>query len=620
MNAPTSDHGRNDLLRIATAGSVDDGKSTLIGRLLYDSKSIFTDQLEAIERTSAQRGDETADLALLTDGLRAEREQGITIDVAYRYFSTPARKFIIGDSPGHVQYTRNMVTGASTADLAIILVDARKGVLEQTRRHAFLSSLLGIPHLTVCVNKMDLVDFSQERYDEIVDEFTTFAAKLNVTDVMFIPISALRGDNVVDKSDAMPWYTGRSLLEHLETVHIASDRNLIDGRFPVQYVIRPQRGDGFDHRAFAGTIAGGGFAVGDKVVALPGGFGTEIAKIWGPGGLELSEATAGDAVSVELADEIDIVRGDMLVRPGNRPHVGRDMDAMICWFSESSSLAEGNTYLMLCGTRQTRVSVTSLTYRLDVNTLHRDEDAGSVDLNEIARVALHCQKPMMFDEYRRNRQTGSFILIDEATNATVAAGMIGAPVAHDTNVVWQATKVAREHRSYRGATIWLTGLSGSGKSTLATELERRFVAEGRPAYLLDGDNLRHGLNADLGFGDDDRRENIRRTAEVASLFADSGAVALVSLISPFAAERQRAREIHAARDLPFYEVFVDTPLDACEARDPKGLYARARAGEISQFTGIDSPYERPVTPELVIRPSDGTPSQIADLILERLGL
>ncbi len=620
MSTPAPEHARNDLLRIATAGSVDDGKSTLIGRLLFDSKSIFTDQLEAVERTSAQRGDETADLSLLTDGLRAEREQGITIDVAYRYFSTPARKFIIADSPGHVQYTRNMVTGASTADLAIILVDARKGVLEQTRRHAFLSSLLGIPHLTVCVNKMDLVDYAQERYDEIVDEFTDFAAKLNVGDVSFIPISALRGDNVVDKSEAMDWYTGRSLLDHLENVHIASDRNLIDARFPVQYVIRPQRGDGFDHRAFAGTIAGGGLAVGDKVVALPGGFGTEIAKIWGPGGTELTEVTAGDAVSIELADEIDIVRGDMIVRPGNRPHVGRDLDAMVCWFSESSALSEGDTYLMLCGTRETRVSVTTLTYRLDVNTLHRDADADELVLNEIARVALHCQRPMMFDEYRRNRQTGSFILIDESTNATVAAGMIGAPVSHDANVVWQATKVAREHRSYRGATIWLTGLSGSGKSTLATELERRFVAEGRPAYLLDGDNLRHGLNADLGFSDDDRRENIRRTAEVASLFADSGAVALVSLISPFAAERQRAREIHAARDLPFYEVFVDTPLDDCEARDPKGLYARARAGEIAQFTGIDSPYERPVTPELVIRPSDGSPSEIADLILERLGL
>ena len=618
--AHVHDGHRTDMLRIATAGSVDDGKSTLIGRLLYDSKSIFTDQLEAIERTSARRGDEVADLALLTDGLRAEREQGITIDVAYRYFSTPERKFIIADSPGHVQYTRNMVTGASTADLAMILVDARKGVLEQTRRHAFLSSLLGIPHLTVCINKMDLVEFSQDRFDEIREEFSAFAAKLNVADLTFIPLSALRGDNVVDRSDAMPWYDGRPLLGHLENVHIASDRNLIDARFPVQYVIRPQRGDGFDHRAFAGTVAGGGFAVGDEVVALPGGFGTTVKRIWGPGGVELAEAHASDAVSFELDDEIDIVRGDMIVRPGNRPHVGRDLDAMVCWFSESSSLATGRTYTMLCGTRESRVRVSGLNYRLDVNTLHRDTAADSLSLNEIGRISLHAQRPIMFDEYRRNRATGSFILIDEATNATVAAGMIGAPVSRDSNVVWQSSKVTRDQRPHRGATVWLTGLSGSGKSTIATELERRLVAEGRPAYLLDGDNLRHGLNADLGFGDDDRRENIRRTSEVASLFADSGAVALVSLISPFAAERQRAREIHEARGLTFFEVFVDTPLPECEARDPKGLYAKARSGEIRQFTGIDSPYERPVTPELVVKPGDGSPSEIADLVMERLGL
>lgn len=388
----------------------------------------------------------------------------------------------------------------------------------------------------------------------------------------------------------------------------------------MQYVIRPQRGDGLDHRAFAGTVAGGGLTVGDKVVALPGGFGTEVTRIWGPGGTELAEASAGQAVSISLADEIDIVRGDMIVRPGNRPHVGRDLDAMVCWFSESRSVSVGDTFLMLCGTRETRVSVSGLNYRLDVNTLHRDADADELELNEIGRLTLHAQRPMMFDEYRRNRATGSFILIDEATNATVGAGMIGAPVAHDSNVVWQETKVTREHRAYRGATIWLTGLSGSGKSTIATELERRLVAEGRPAYMLDGDNLRHGLNADLGFSDDDRRENIRRTAEVAALFADSGAVSLVSLISPFAAERQRAREIHEARGLTFVEIFVDTPLDDCESRDPKGLYAKARAGQIAQFTGIDSPYERPITPEIVIRPSDGPPAEIAELIIARLGM
>ena len=609
-----------ELLRIATAGSVDDGKSTLIGRLLYDSKSIFADQLEAIERTSASRGDEFADLSLLTDGLRAEREQGITIDVAYRYFSTPERKFIIADSPGHVQYTRNMVTGASTADLAIILIDARKGVLEQTRRHAFLSSLLGIPHLTVCVNKMDLVDYSQEVFETIRDEFIAFAAKLNVTDMSFIPLSALKGDNVVERSEAMDWYDGRSLLGHLENVYIASDRNLIDARFGVQYVIRPQRSDGFDHRAYAGTVGGGVLAVGDNVVVLPGGFGTKIEKLWGPGGSELTEAFAPMAISMELADEIDIVRGDMIVRPNNRPHVDRDVDAMVCWFSESSTLQPGSSYLINCGTRQTRVTVSGLNYRLDVNTLHRDEEAESLGLNEIGRVTLHAQQPLLFDSYRRNRDTGSFILIDEATNATVAAGMITGPVAHDTNVVWQDAKVTRQQRSHQGATIWMTGLSGSGKSSLATELERRLVASGRPAYLLDGDNLRHGLTSDLGFSDEDRRENIRRTAEVAALFADSGAVVLVSLISPFSQERQRAREIHEAQGLPFYEVFLDTSLDECEARDPKGLYAKARAGEISQFTGIDSPYERPAQPDIVVRPDDGSPADTAAAVLRNLGL
>lgn len=609
-----------EMVRLATAGSVDDGKSTLIGRLLYDSKAIFTDQLESIERTSAERGDEYANLALLTDGLRAEREQGITIDVAYRYFSTPKRKFIIADTPGHVQYTRNMVTGASTADLAMILIDARKGVLEQTRRHAFLSSLLGIPHLTICVNKMDLVDWSQQRFDEICDEFVSFAAKLNVTDLTFIPLSALRGDNVVDKSDAMPWYEGRPLLSHLENVYIASDRNLIDARMPVQYVIRPQRSDGADHRAYAGTVAGGVFSRGDEVVILPGGFASTITEIWGPGGSKLDEAFASMAVSIELADEIDIVRGDMFARPNNRPYVGRDIDSMVCWFSEDTDLTVGNRYRLMGGTRETRATITGVNYRLDVNTLHRDESAESLSINEIARLTLHTQEPLMFDSYRRNRETGSFILIDEATNKTVGAGMITAPVARDSHIVWQGTKVNREQRPHRGATLWLTGLSGSGKSSLAVELERRFVAEGRPAYLMDGDNLRHGLNSDLGFSDDDRRENIRRTSEVAALFADSGAVAVVSLISPFAEERRRAREIHAERGLPFYEIFLDTSLEECERRDPKGLYAKARRGEISQFTGIDSPYERPDHADLVVSPSDGSPSEVAEAILRDLGL
>lgn len=614
------DLGRKELLRLATAGSVDDGKSTLIGRLLYDSKSIFTDQMESIERTSAERGDEYANLALLTDGLRAEREQGITIDVAYRYFATPRRKFIVADTPGHVQYTRNMVTGASTADLAIVLIDARKGVLEQTRRHAFLSSLLGIPHLTLAVNKMDLVDFSQERFDEIRAEFASFASKLNVTDLTFVPVSALLGDNIVERSQNMPWYQGSPLLHHLEEVHIASDRNLIDARLPVQYVIRPQRSDGSDHRSYAGTIAGGVFRPGDDVVVLPGGFTTQIDQIWAPGGTPVAEAFPPMAVSVSLTDEIDITRGEMIARPNNRPWVGREIDAMVCWFSETTTLTDGNRYVVASTTTQTRGMITAVDYRLDVNTLHRDEHADTLSLNEIGRVTLHTQQPLMFDAYRRNRETGSFVLVDEATNQTVGAGMITGPVAHGSTIVWHGSKVSRDQRPYTGATIWLTGLSGSGKSSIAVELERRLVAAGRPAYLMDGDNLRHGLNSDLGFGDADRRENIRRTGEVASLFADSGAIAIVSLISPFAAERRRARDIHDAAGLTFHEVFVDTPLEECERRDPKGLYARARRGEVANFTGIDSPYERPEHADLVVTPADGAPGDVADAIIRDIGL
>ncbi|WP_045824313.1 adenylyl-sulfate kinase [Williamsia herbipolensis] len=620
MALPIAAESRKELLRLATAGSVDDGKSTLIGRLLYDSKSIFTDQMESIERTSAERGDEYANLALLTDGLRAEREQGITIDVAYRYFATPRRKFIIADTPGHVQYTRNMVTGASTADLAIVLIDARKGVLEQTRRHAFLSSLLGIPHLVLAVNKMDLVDYSQARFDEIRDEFASFASKLTVTDLTFIPVSALLGDNVVTPSANMGWYHGAPLLDHLEEVHIASDRNLIDARLPVQYVIRPQRSDGSDHRSYAGTVAGGTFAPGDEVVVLPGGFNSTIDRIWAPGGVEVAQAFPPMAVSVSLRDEIDITRGEMIARPNNRPWVGRDVDAMVCWFSDDSTLSPGNRYVISATTASVRAEITTLNYRLDINTLHRDETAEALSVNQIGRVTLHAQQPLMFDAYRRNRDTGSFILVDEATNTTVAAGMISGPVDHQSTIVWHGSKVSADQRPYRGATIWLTGLSGSGKSSIAVEVERRLVAAGRPAYLMDGDNLRHGLNSDLGFGDDDRRENIRRTSEVASLFADSGSVAIVSLISPFAAERRRAREIHAAAGLPFFEVFVDTPLAECERRDPKGLYARARRGEVKQFTGIDSPYERPTDAEIVVTPDGGSPTDIADAIIRDLGL
>ncbi|MBO0852946.1 MAG: adenylyl-sulfate kinase [Nocardia sp.] len=630
-----------NLLRLATAGSVDDGKSTLIGRLLYDSKSLFADQLAAIERASVQRGDAATDLALVTDGLRAEREQGITIDVAYRYFTTPRRKFIIADTPGHVQYTRNMVTGASTADLALILIDARKGVVEQTRRHAFLAALLGVPHLVVCVNKMDLVDYSAARFDEIRTEFADFAAKLTVGDLSFVPISALRGDNVVTDSPNTPWYPGPSLLRHLEQVHIASDRNLIDARLPVQYVIRPQAAEsGTDpaRRCYAGTIAGGIFKPGDEVVVLPSGRGSRVGRIWGPGGVKVDEAFTGMAVSVELDDEVDVGRGDMLARPGNRPHITTETDAMVCWFSDHSELRPGAAYTIRTATQSTRVVVDDLGYRLDVNTLHRVTDPEGLALNDIGRLTLRAQRPLMVDAYRDNRRTGSFILIDEATDATVAAGMVldretgpevaaAVPVVSESalpdvreNIVWHGSSVGRGERPYAGMTIWLTGLSASGKSSIAVELERQLLAAGRPAYRLDGDNLRHGLNADLGFSDADRRENIRRVAQVASLFADAGAVAIASLISPFTSDREQARAIHVAAGLPFHEIFVDTPLDDCERRDPKGLYAKARAGLISNFTGIDSPYERPETPDLAVTPELGSPRDIAALIRRELHL
>nr|AAO89191.1 CysNC [Rhodococcus sp. DS7] len=609
------------LLRVATAGSVDDGKSTLIGRLLYDSKSIFEDQLEAVERSSRERGDEYANLALLTDGLRAEREQGITIDVAHRYFATPHRKFIIADTPGHEQYTRNMVTGASTADLALILVDARKGVLEQTRRHAFLSTLLGIPHLVLCVNKIDLVGWSQERFEEIKEEFRQFAIKLDVHDLTFIPVSALLGDNIVARTENMSWYDGPSLLHHLEQVHIASDRNLIDARFPVQYVIRPQKqtdADLHDFRGYAGTVASGVFKPGDEIVALPSGFTSTVKAVHGPGGDVIDEAFAPSAVCIELADDLDVSRGDQLCRLNNRPQVGQEIDAMVCWLTEQTTLSENNRYSLLHTTRSTKAQIVKLDYRLDVNSLHRDEKAESLSLNEIGRISIKTQQPLMFDPYRRNRVTGSFILVDETTGNTVAAGMINGPTLKESRVVWHSAEVSREERATAGATVWLTGLSASGKSTIAVELERRLVAAGIPAYRLDGDNLRHGLNADLGFSAEDRAENVRRVGSVAQLFADSGAVAVACLISPYREDRDRVRAAHEAAGLKFVEVYVDTPIEQCEARDPKGMYAKARAGEIKGFTGVDDPYEAPASAELVIRPEDGTPTELALRIMEVL--
>jgi bifunctional enzyme CysN/CysC len=616
----------SDLLRFATAGSVDDGKSTLIGRLLYDSKQVLVDQLAHVEQASQRRGDGGLDLSLLTDGLRAEREQGITIDVAYRYFATAQRRFIIADTPGHEQYTRNMVTGASTADLAIVLVDARKGIVAQSKRHAFISSLLGIPHIVVCVNKMDLVDFSEEVFDQIVEEFDRFAARLEMPDVTFIPISALLGDNVVERSSEMPWYQGPPLLYHLEHVHIASDRNLIDVRFPVQWVVRPQGAGVDDYRAYAGQVAGGIMRAGDEVVVLPGGHRSTIAAIDtfdGP----IEEAFPPMSVSVRLSDDIDISRGSMLVRTHNQPTVSNRFEALVCWMNEQP-LQRGRRYLVKHTTRTAMVGSVDVRYRIDVETLHRDEDVTTLELNDLARVHLELSSPLVFDSYRRNRLTGSLILIDEATNDTVAAGVIldteveEQPTDRSPNVRWQGSRLTRERRwrelGHGGATLWFTGLPGAGKSTVAAAVEEQLLEMGRPAFLLDGDNLRHGLNGDLGFDEHARTENVRRTAHVARLLAESGTVALVSLVSPYAADRSSAAALHASDELEFIEVFVDAPLELCEQRDPKGLYARARAGELSGLTGVGAPYEPPEDPDLHLGSGGETVEQEVERVMALL--
>ncbi|CAN1513113.1 CysN GTPases - Sulfate adenylate transferase subunit 1 [Mycobacteriaceae bacterium] len=609
------------LLRLATAGSVDDGKSTLIGRLLYDSKAVMEDQLAAVERTSRERGNEYTDLALVTDGLRSEREQGITIDVAYRYFATAKRKFIIADTPGHLQYTRNMVTGASTAQLVIVLVDARHGLLEQSRRHAFLASLLGVQHIVLAVNKMDLIDWDQERYTWIRDEFHAFAARLDIHDVTTIPMSALHGDNVVTKSAAAPWYDGPPLLSHLEDVYIAGDRNLVDVRFPVQYVIRPQTREHADHRSYAGTVASGIMRPGDEVVVLPGGRTSRITAIDGPQG-PVAEAFPPMAVSISLADDIDISRGDLLARPQNQPDATTEFDAMVCWMADEAALEPGRDYIIKHTTRTTRVRVTALDYRLDVNTLHRDKSATALKLNELGRVSLRTQVPLMLDEYSRNAATGSFILIDPDTNVTVAAGMVRDTAPATTrsatpNTVRHQSLVTAGERLTKGRTLWFTGLSGSGKSSIAVLAEQSLLEHGCPAYILDGDNLRHGLNADLGFAMADRAENLRRLAHVATLMADAGLTVLVPAISPLAEHRELARKVHSDAGIEFFEVFVDTPLADCERRDPKGLYAKARAGEITHFTGIDSPYQRPTNPDLRLTP-DHTAAELAEQVVALL--
>jgi bifunctional enzyme CysN/CysC len=643
-----------ELLRFATAGSVDDGKSTLIGRLLYDSKQVLADQLEHVEQTSKRMGHDFLDLSLLTDGLRAEREQGITIDVAYRYFATAQRRFIIADTPGHEQYTRNMVTGASTADLVIVLIDARKGVVAQSRRHAFIASLLQIPHLVVCVNKMDMLGYDEEVFDSIVGEFERFAARLEIQDVTFIPISALKGDNVVERSEAMPWYQGPPLLYHLEHVHIASDRNLIDVRFPVQWVIRPRRIKSHppaDYRAYAGQVAGGILREGDEVVVLPGGQRTTVAGIDtfdGP----VREAFPPMSVALRLADEVDAGRGSTIARPHNQPAVASSFESLLCWMSERP-LDPARRYLVKHTTRTAAVGDLEVRYRIEVDTMHRDELAATLELNDLGRVRVELAAPLVFDSYRRNRATGSLIVIDEATNETVAAGVIldtevesteragaggegaagqggGATGEGDTqakterspNVRWERETITRGERwaalGLTGATVWLTGLPAAGKSTIGRAIEERLVRAGRPAYLLDGDNLRHGLNGDLGFDEVARAENVRRTAHVARLLAECGAVALVSLVSPYAADRELAATLHAKEELPFLEVFVSTPLAQCEQRDPKGLYARARAGELQGLTGLGAPYEAPTAPDVVLGIHGEAIETAVDRVLEAL--
>ena len=580
-----------------TVGSVDDGKSTLIGRLLHDTESIYVDQLQAVRSASEKLKRDGVDLAFVTDGLRAEREQGITIDVAYRHFATKRRRFIIADTPGHVQYTRNMATGASTADLAVLLVDARNGLLTQTRRHAFIASLLGLKHLVLVVNKMDAVGFDRAVFQRLSDEFQEFAARLRFTDLRCIPISALEGDNVVTPSARMPWYRGAPLLEHLETVYVGGDRNLVDLRFSVQRVVRPNQ----DFRGYAGQVVSGVLRAGDEIVALPSGRCSRVKEIVTFDGPR-AYAFPPQGVTVVLEDDVDISRGDVLVRPANRPPLRRELEAMMVWLAEAP-LRVGEPYLVRQLAVQAKATVRELAYRVDPDTLHR-EPAPTLQLNEIGRVALQLFRPLPSDAYDRNRATGSFILIDPVSNATVGAGMIidragteGLEAVAAAAGVGPLTAERRAARfGQRPCTVWLTGLSGSGKSTIARELERRLFERRCGSYVLDGDEVRRGLNAGLGFSAADRQENIRRCAEVAHLMNEAGLVVVTAFISPYRTDRARAREIIGPDR--FVEVFVDAPLAVCEARDVKGLYQRARRGEVPAFTGVSDPYEAPAEADL----------------------
>ncbi|MDO8546642.1 MAG: adenylyl-sulfate kinase [Nitrospirales bacterium] len=606
--SPSHSTGPADLLRFVLAGSVDDGKSTLIGRLLYDIEAIYEDHWEALRQRAVQLGQSGPDLALLTDGLRAEREQGITIDVAYRYFSTPKRRFIVADAPGHEQYTRNMATAASTADVAVVLIDARHGVLIQSKRHGFIASLLGVPHQIVAINKMDAVGYDREVFERIRAEYLSFAERLDCRHFTFVPVSALEGDNVVRLSDRMPWYSGPSLLNCLEDSGRGSllDRpGLVDLRFPVQYIVRSHS----DFRGYAGTLASGIVRTGDEVLVLPGGRRTRVRRLIHDR-RDVEYAFAPQAVTICLADEIDVSRGDMIVHPANVPWLADDLELLVIWMHQDP-LRTDHEYLIKHTTNLVRARPSTIHYEIDPGTLRR-LPAASLGLNAIGRVTCRLTKPVLCDEYTRNRQTGAVIFIDPINNFTVGAGVIidrshgyrrpdqedlSAPTSVDETVpVTPAQRLTERRR--QACTLWLTGLSGSGKSTLANALEARLLAHGHPCIVLDGDHLRRTLNSDLGFSTADRSENIRRVAEVARLFNEAGVTAIVALISPYREDRQLARQRIGAERL--VEVYVDAPLDVCEARDPKGLYARARSGDLPAFTGVSAPYEPPTPPDLRI--------------------
>lgn len=609
-------HEQKSLLRFMTCGSVDDGKSTLIGRLLYESKLVFADHLSAIEAESKKRNPQTGelDLSLLVDGLAAEREQGITIDVAYRFFSTERRKFIVADTPGHEQYTRNMVTAASNSELAILLIDARKGVLTQTRRHSYLVSLLGIRRVVLAVNKMDAVDFRPEIFAEIVRDYREFAQRIGLTDVVAIPISALKGDNVTAKSDRTPYYQGPSLMEYLETVEVQQELSQLPFRMPVQWVNRPHQ----DFRGFSGLIASGTIERGSQVRVMPSGVTAQVKAIV-TYDREPSSACAGQSVTLQLAQEVDVSRGDMLVAAASPPCTADQLQATLIWMHEEP-LLPGRPYLLKLGTQVATATVTSLRYKVNVNTLEHVA-ARTVGLNEIAVCNIGSDRLLTFDSYQENRDTGGFILIDRLSNNTVGAGLIHFALRRADNIHWQALDVNRESRAAQKGQqprcLWFTGLSGSGKSTIANLVEKRLFALGQHTYILDGDNVRHGLNKDLGFTDADRVENIRRVAEVARLMVDAGLIVLVSFISPFRSERTLARGLFAKGE--FLEIYVDTPLAEAERRDPKGLYKKARANQIKNFTGIDSPYEPPESPELHLDTTKLSAEAAAQRVVELLG-